>query len=274
MPKLLIDGDALVYRAAFAAQRTKYLVHAEGTDEELVRLCDDAKEAKAVEWPGATIWSRIDLQPEDQAILIFNTMLKDIKDHYAKENLEVRIYLSPSVGNFREQLATRQKYKGNRSLLARPVHLGACRDRAIGQGAVVVVGAEADDGISIAATENPGSVVCSIDKDLKTIPGRFYNFVTKTEELITPREASIRFLTQCLTGDQSDNILGIEGIGPVRAAKILEGTKNYRDGWAKVLKAYQEKYGNEQGTKWAIEAGQLLWLQRKQGEIWQPPTQQ
>ncbi len=43
---------------------------------------------------------------------------------------------------------------------------------------------EADDALGIYATQNPGNIICSPDKDMKQIPGRLYNF----EETVTISE--------------------------------------------------------------------------------------
>lgn len=86
-------------------------------------------------------------------------------------------------------------------------------------------GIETDDAIASAVhiIRQDGNIpiICSGDKDFNQIPGHHYNPKTKESTIISEDEA-IRFLCmQLLTGDSTDNIKGIPGVGPVKAAKIL-----------------------------------------------------
>jgi 5'-3' exonuclease len=66
---------------------------------------------------------------------------------------------------------------------------------------------------------------------------------------------------QCLTGDRSDNIKGIEKIGPKKAEKILEGLVTEQD----LFNAVRETYGNDEEF---IMNGRVLWIRRKDNEDW------
>lgn len=269
MPKLLIDGDVIAYRAGFATEKTKYLVQSgDGETGEY----DDAKAAQShmVQSGGGTLWSRKDLQPEDQALLITDVMIRDILARYAEEGLKATVFLS-GVGNFRTAVATRATYKGNRDGVAKPKHYKAImahlRDK---WGATVSAGEEADDLLGIAATDDPGSVICSIDKDLMQIPGRHYNFVTKEEVYVLPKQGVLNFYAQVLSGDATDNVPGLTGVGPVKAKKILEGAVNPTDCWARCIVHYNNEFG-DLGLKYAIEAAQLVYMRKKANELWLPP---
>lgn len=269
--KLLIDADCMAYRAGFAAEKNKYLVcSAVDSGSENMQYFDDAKSANERKGAGVTIWSRKDVQPVEQALLIADVMVKDIKDRYGSENPSVVTYLS-GIGNFRHSIATRATYKGNRSGSVPPSHLKAIRNHLIDRGAVVSVGEEADDLLGIAATANPGSVVCSIDKDLLQLPGRHYNFVTKEEVTISPKEAALNFYSQVLSGDPTDNVPGVTGIGPVKARKALEGCTNPQACWMRCIELYEKEFGTD-GWKYAVEAARLVFVRRKVGEVWEPPT--
>jgi 5'-3' exonuclease len=72
---------------------------------------------------------------------------------------------------------------------------------------------------------------------------------------------------QILTGDSADNIIGLKGIGPVKAEKILEGAVDECEMYQRCVEAYD---GVEERV---IENAHLLFLRRHEGQIWKPPTQ-
>jgi len=132
---------------------------------------------------------------------------------------ELRIFIS-GTGNFRYKLFP--DYKANRRDVPKPEHLGAVQQfLAKKWGGVFVDGMEADDAIGIAATEHPDSIICSIDKDLKQIAGEHFNFVKNEFEVVSSEHAAFNLYAQMLIGDTSDNVRGVDGIGPVKAGKIL-----------------------------------------------------
>lgn len=262
---LLIDLDGVIYRAGFAVEKTKYLGTIGGLPSTApleVEFFDDAKAAK--EW-GGTVWSRKEVEPEDKALMLADIILRDIRDRYPEYQPE--LWLSPSVGNFRELIATRAKYKGNRDGAARPKHFKAIRQHLLDKHlAFETAGQEADDILGIQMSANPDSVCVSFDKDLLQIPGVHYNWVTKEEITITPKQGAINFWTQVLTGDPVDNVPGIEGIGPKKAAVILEGIKNSKECRERVLDTYVRQYGSELGQQYFNETAALVWVRRKPGE--------
>lgn len=91
----------------------------------------------------------------------------------------------------------------------------------------VTDGFEADDALGIEqvrlASIGEASVICSIDKDLKQIPGYHYNFVKDEFDEVLPKAGIRFFYEQLLIGDRADNIFGIDRIGPKRAAQALDG---------------------------------------------------
>lgn len=265
--RLLIDADVLAYRAGFATDKTKYLViSAEGDFHS-----DDAKTAKAKMVEGDVLWSRKETEPEDKALMLVDVMLGDIRAHYAAENPTVHCFLT-GIGNYRHSVATRASYKGNRSGQLPPAHLKAIRSHLVAKwGAELSQGEEADDRLGIEATKYPGgSVVCSIDKDLLQIPGRHYNFVSKEEVTISPKEAWLNFYGQVISGDSTDNVPGLTGYGPVKARKALEGCKNNRSCWLKVLELYKHEFGTL-AEAYALECAQLVYVRRSEGDMFNAP---
>ena len=100
---------------------------------------------------------------------------------------------------------------------------------------------EADDAMGIYATEHPGNLIISPDKDMRQIPGRVYNM--EETLLITPEEGARWHLIQTLAGDQTDGYSGVPGIGIKRAVALFE-----EDGysWETVVKAFAKKELNEE----------------------------
>lgn len=170
-------------------------------------------------------------------------------------------------GNFRDELAVTAPYKGQR-ISEKPVHFQALRCHLVTSwGFTVVKGIEADDAVGIAAYAVPEdeTIMVHIDKDLNQFRGWHYNYRKKQKYYVSEFEGLVAFYTQILTGDRIDNIIGLKGIGPVKAKKILADCTNETELYKAVLKAYD---GDE---KRVLENGQLLWLQRKEHELWQLP---
>jgi len=98
---------------------------------------------------------------------------------------------------------------------------------------------EADDCLGILMTKFKGkAVICSMDKDLLTIPGRMWHLSPDTSGKwveSTEAEANYRFLTQTITGDHTDGYSGIPGTGPKGAEAIL---KKHGAVWKTVEDAY------------------------------------
>jgi hypothetical protein len=170
--------------------------------------------------------------------------------------------------NFRNNVAVTHPYKGNRKDVVRPEHFDALRKHAERLGATVSVNEEADDTVAIESTKAYYWIV-HVDKDLNQLPGWHYNPVKSEEYYVTEDEGNYSFYLQLLTGDRTDNIVGLKGIGPVKAAKILGDLVDEQDLYSAVVKAYKDA---GEPIERILENGQLLWLRRYEGELWQLPV--
>ena len=172
------------------------------------------------------------------------------------EATEYRLFLS-GKNNFRYTIYP--EYKAHRPK-EKPFWLEKCRQYLIATfNAEVVDGQEADDALGIAQTED--TIICSIDKDLLMIPGRHYNFVKDEFQEVTNDSGMRHFYMQCLTGDRSDNIKGIEQIGPKKAEKILTGCITEQE----LFNAVREAYSNDAEF---LMNGRVLCIRRKENEDW------
>lgn len=213
-------------------------------------------------------FSAQDLFPEDARRKVDDLMLYILGETLVFHTpSDYEVFLT-GKGNFRYDIAKAAPYKGNRKDVAKPIHLSLCRDYLVDKwGAIVSKGEEADDLIAIAATEyGPDTVVASIDKDMLQIPCKHFNFSTGAWSDVSEFEGLKFFYKQILTGDRADNIVGLYRIGPVKAEKMLEGCDDEEGLWDAVLKAYDGDLDR------VVENARLLWLRRKEGQLWQPPV--
>jgi 5'-3' exonuclease len=192
-------------------------------------------------------------------------------------DFDTQIFLSPTgKENFRYSIY--DQYKANR-VQPKPKYYDLIRSYLIAvEEAVVTQGQEADDAIGIASAEQAHKgIIVTVDKDLRQIPTTLFNPVKKTLETVSVEEGIRWFYIQLLTGDISDNIPGIPGIGPVKAERIvstalitsLEDTLYWL-----VLREYLFAFQNlttSEVQDMVIRNGKLLKIRQSEEEIWEPP---
>lgn len=274
--KALIDCDVLVYKSSFGAQKTRYNV----LYKNKTYTFENAKDRDA--W-----FKENKLTKEDVKQDVWTDVLDEpIALHIAKKNLQeilddlkvtdFQLYLT-GEGNYREEIAVTKPYKGNRQQ-EKPVHFNAVKQYYLDQGAIVCTGMEADDMLGIQATINPKeNIICTIDKDLNQVPGLHYDWNIGKKFRVRKADADRFFIMQLLTGDTTDNIQGMKGMGWKGAEKMYKEAceltsalhtpgENNVVFFEQALAKYEEKGYNKEYVE---EQGQLLWIQRKQGEpLW------
>jgi hypothetical protein len=203
-------------------------------------------------------------ESQDVAIRTMASFLEDLV-MFDIDVGEWKTYLTGS-SNYRHDYAITAPYKGNRKG-EKPTHHGLLREYLeLSWNGKVYEGIEADDAIAIdATTYGDDSIIVSLDKDFDQVQGWHYNFVKKEKYYVTADEGLLNFYMQFLVGDRIDNIIGVKGIGPVKARKLLED-KTAQE----MFDVCVEELGSEER---AIENGILLYLQRKPDEIWSPPSE-
>ena len=138
---------------------------------------------------------------------------------------EMKGFLS-GPNNFRYDI--NPAYKSNRAGKVDPVYREDAKAYLITDyGAVLTDGNEADDALGLAQTSN--TIVCSIDKDLFQIAGRHYNWRKDEFNTVEPVDGLRLFYRQCLTGDATDGIPGVGGIGKVKSARIINDLEDEID---------------------------------------------
>ena len=140
------------------------------------------------------------------------------------------------------------------------------RELAVYEGlAVFAQDREADDYIRTWAEEcrqvGEDFIVCSVDKDLKCIPGKHYNPSTEKLVEVSEEEATRFFYEQLLMGDRTDNIPGLEGVGPIKAKRFLAECNHEKEYQKVVMDLYQAYYDDE-WKDYLLSNAKLLYIQK------------
>ena len=210
MTVALIDGDIIAYKAAFVSTDTF-------EDQEI--------------FDPAAVKANVDLMVKEWSQL-------------AKAGATIVCLSDDTHRYFRHDVYP--DYKGNREDRERPKALSTAYDcLKENYKTVQYDGLEADDvmGVLAGSTELTDPVMVSIDKDLMTVPGKLLNPNKMRRAVrITKPAADRMMLIQALQGDRTDNYFGVEGIGPVKAEKIVNAHADIRSAWDAVV----ETFGDEE----------------------------
>jgi DNA polymerase-1 len=241
----VIDGDMIVYRAAFAS-------------EEEIKWDDD-------------IWTLQSNEPEMKVII--DDMMEFIQD--ATQCEELTLVFSDSR-NFRYDIFP--EYKANRKGKRKPLGIKYITEWAFDKyNGIRWNNLEADDVVGMLCSNTKHNVAVSADKDFATLPEcEWFNFLSRETSFMTQEEADYNHLAQALSGDSVDGFSGAKGIGGVTANKLLD--KNGAT-WETVVNAYESKGQTEED---ALMNARLSYILRnrneynqKEGEVrlWNPQTQ-
>jgi len=255
----LIDGDVLAFhacpydRSKISSQVGTPAVNMEG------EVIYNAKGDPEIEYS----------QSEDEAFLeiCWRNFRNSIKSTMEEAGADAFKMAVKGEGNFRDLI--HDDYKGHRSKSGtnRNIFVPVLRDMAVDAGlAIAATGMEADDLLRIWATEIEEEdveefVICSIDKDLRCIPGRHFHMKTKKTDMVTEDDAHRLFYAQLLSGDPVDKIPGLPGVGPVKAVNAIAAGENESDYQFIVKDAYQEEYGDG----WRVVTSVERYIREKEG---------
>lgn len=243
MKTAIIDGDMIVYRAAFGSEtEIKW-------DDDIFTLHMNLNDA---------------LLRVHEAVEIILKKLDTSEYHMAFSD-------SPT---FRNELEP--NYKANRKLKRKPLGLKQLiEDSFRTHNGVKFPALEADDLIGILCTENKDYIAVSGDKDFGTLPCRWYNFLKDEMHDTTEQEANNWHLIQTLAGDSVDGYAGCKGIGVITAKKLLD-KKGYT--WKSVVDIYKSKDLTEAD---ALLTARLAYILRNEDydikthtikKLWKPQT--
>jgi len=275
--RIHFDGDIVVYRAGFAAEKARYYIP-DGEGEfkyfENKKSANDYCESQGIDQ--RVIEQQRELEPVENALYNAKTMVEKTKEILRSDDLVM--HLSGDT-NFREGIATLRPYKGNRDPSHKPVHGPAIKEYLENKYPTVwSVDEEADDVVAYSHyamyLKDPDStIIASTDKDLDMVPGWHYNFVKDIKYFMPESEAMHCFYTQLLKGDTTDNIPGVPGIGAKKAEWAYEGAQveTEEEYYAVALALYIQGYGEDNAKEALIENARLLWMRLEPNQWWNPP---
>ena len=202
--KLLIDADFTVYKCCAAAETE-------------IDFGDDV----------IVVTSKF-----SEAYACVMREIKKIQRHFGSFDDIILFFSSPD--NFRKKIQA--DYKGHRNRKKPCAYKRVINKLKTEFEVITMPTLEADDAMGIYATQYPGNIIVSPDKDMRQIPGMLYNFEEST--LINPEEGAKWHLIQSAAGDNTDGYAGIPGIGIKRATQMFE-EKGWS--WKTLLDAFKEK---------------------------------
>lgn len=280
MTTLNVEADEILYRSAFAVERKGWkLTDMSGKTKDFgnqftkTALVKMLKERDKIIDEHYTLESYPIVEDVSHCILIIKNTLRRLSKYG-----DLKLWLTASDhSNFRYGIIETEGprgmgYKAGRP--PRPVHYQAARDYLINKcGAEEIHGYEADDALCMYQTED--TIATHIDKDINMVPGWHLNWVTGekyfcphdlgTIEINEKRKVVGRglkfFYHQLATGDATDNIPGVKGMGPVTAYKLLENADSEEDCLRLIVSIYKHHYKD----KWRdvlLEVSSLLWMVR------------
>lgn len=302
---VLVDADPLVYRVGFACEHAAYTLtwsdvdpsHPDDPDYDTVRTAflDNAERceelARLLNLHPEEVHRERNITPEPLAYCLrslresIEAVYKFTEKYLAWHDQrpgEMQLFLTGG-NQFREKLATIKPYKGNRDRSKRPFWYKEIRQYLVETwGAHVCEVIEADDAVALRQWQTDdmeSTIICTLDKDLRMVPGHHYSYFKQKAEHIGFEEALHTFYKQLLLGDASDNIPGLFKVGAAAVRELLPAPLTEEemfqvclDAYTKNMERYPEKHAPHTDPLSSLtENARLLWMMDKPDRLWTPP---
>lgn len=258
MTLAIIDGDVLCYQAC--ANRWEKTRRTEGTNQ-IIQLDSDGKRVP-VEWT----------KEEDRAYLeaSWNKLQKDLQKLLDEIYCKDFLMAVKGPNNYRNLMYPEYKLNRHADPTKQNVFVPVLRKLCVHEElAVESEGREADDLMRIWAEQareaGDDYIICSIDKDLKCIPGKHYlmHHDKKHTINVSPEEALRHYYEQMLKGDSTDNIPGVPKVGDVKATKLLAPYSTEEEFQSQVIEQYLIAYGEDDWKDYLLSNAKMIHLQTK-----------
>lgn len=227
---------------------------------------------------------------EEAAISRMDELIKRVLQEINTQEYEC--YLG-GRGNWRKEIYP--DYKANRKDKPPPKHLDAC-NAYLRQyyNAVSEDGLEGDDLLSIRQHQclelGVDSIIASIDKDMFTVPGWHYQWEIggtsvngnqwskpAIRTFISPLQGLRRFYGQVISGDGADNVPAFDGKLRSSVPKFVQALidpLNEMDTEEEMYSYCVDVYMSSAAGSLAMlnDNASVLYMLKKRGEMWKPPT--
>jgi hypothetical protein len=254
----IIDGDVLCYQACKPRWEKKARIE----DGVSFISLDDSGSRIPLEWT----------KDEDRHYLeeSWENLKKDLSSLLDVLFCTEYLMAVKGSGNFRNSLYPEYKLNRHADPNKQNHFVPTLRKLAVAEDlAVEATGREADDLMRMWAEEAIASgdeyVICSIDKDLKCIPGKHYLMHKKEFITVSPDEALRHYYEQLLKGDPTDNIPGVPRVGEVKAKKFLENCQTENEFQEAVVDQYLMAYGDD-WKQYLLSNGKMIYLQKHKND--------
>lgn len=287
-----LDGDVLVYRAAFSVESSEVAVRKEKYGRVVNTPIEGIKEARKLDGRGnQVVVSRV-VDNKHVAMHNLKSMIENIIDKVDADEYEIVLSAKAKDVNRRNKIARQMPYKADRP--PKPFHYETLRTMLIEEYmATVVEEGEADD--YLGAKQSDTSVIVTIDKDLLQIPGHHFDLnsnkfmaVSDLGELELDANNKLSgngfkwFCAQCLLGDRVDAIKGIPYIRQTKVSQLLSQIETKEKCWEIVKKEYMENKkvpldfmlpGEDEEQvrlRYLKEMAQLVWIAHSDEDYYMP----
>ena len=242
-PLVLIDGDIVLFRACAACERE-------------------------VKWDE---FNHVLQSNEEEAWDAVTSIMRGITTAVGSKHVAIAL---SGGDNFRKHLSpTYKRHRGRKPLgyvtiRERMESVWDCKS---------VETLEGDDLLGIWQTSGKlgDTIIWSIDKDMRGIPGGHWDVKSGNAIAVSHDEADYFWMTQVLTGDTADGYPGLPGCGPKTAEKILAPCKGLKAMWGGIISAYISKGLGEEDALLQAQLARILraedWdSERKEVKLWKP----
>lgn len=302
MRTLIIDFDTILYASAAQQQTNRcFAIHTEsGRGKLWESKTDFNKWLKSQDkWTKDDFTFEVRSEVTGEASHAYSTIDLKLAAIIEAGKCDDFLIVMEGPGNFRmDRESTFVKYKGSRP--EKPLLFHQCKEFVRSKyrhNLLMATGRETDDEVVIRSWTSYNKTLKKRNKDIapyviaycdKDIPangrGWMLNYF-KLEEGIFWNDGftqTYNFATQCLTGDNADEIPGIEklhpdtkkkfgikvnGVGPATAVKLLEDCKTEAELNARVVECYKAAHPDDWKARLEDNAF-YLYLQRTETDVW------